>query len=180
MMSQGSDRSLLSSILDPGLGNHECVDCGDDQPEWASVNLGVVMCIQCSGIHRHLGSHISQVWHFLDICQFHNFHFKIWRWDLFNSTFYPESKWRLWRVLETRNSTLSEKMNILEEWSLVARTASWRNKRLSTLNTSNSIMILSINDNNSHWDVKLNLKIWSKLETRSMSCDCSCNPGIWI
>lgn len=30
-------------------------------PEWASLNLGVLMCIECSGIHRNLGSHISKV-----------------------------------------------------------------------------------------------------------------------
>lgn len=30
-------------------------------PEWASINLGVLMCIECSGIHRNLGSHISKV-----------------------------------------------------------------------------------------------------------------------
>ena len=58
---QGRDGEIISSILDPGLGNDTCVDCGDSSPEWASVNIGVVMCIQCSGIHRNLGSHISQV-----------------------------------------------------------------------------------------------------------------------
>lgn len=30
-------------------------------PEWASLNLGVLVCIECSGIHRNLGSHISKV-----------------------------------------------------------------------------------------------------------------------
>lgn len=30
-------------------------------PEWASLNLGILMCIECSGIHRNLGSHISKV-----------------------------------------------------------------------------------------------------------------------
>ena len=48
-------------MLDPAIGNNVCVDCGDDDPEWASVNHGIVMCIECSGIHRNLGSHVSQV-----------------------------------------------------------------------------------------------------------------------
>uniref|UniRef100_A0A2K6PCU3 ArfGAP with GTPase domain, ankyrin repeat and PH domain 1 n=1 Tax=Rhinopithecus roxellana TaxID=61622 RepID=A0A2K6PCU3_RHIRO len=30
-------------------------------PNWASLNLGVLMCIECSGIHRNLGTHLSRV-----------------------------------------------------------------------------------------------------------------------
>ncbi len=42
-------------------GNVVCVDCGASDPEWASINLGIVTCIECSGIHRSLGVHISKV-----------------------------------------------------------------------------------------------------------------------
>jgi len=42
-------------------GNGFCVDCDTPNPDWASLNLGVLMCIECSGIHRNLGSHISKV-----------------------------------------------------------------------------------------------------------------------
>ena len=30
-------------------------------PDWASLNLGALMCIECSGMHRNLGSHVSRV-----------------------------------------------------------------------------------------------------------------------
>ncbi|VFV29388.1 arf-gap with ank repeat and [Lynx pardinus] len=30
-------------------------------PNWASLNLGALMCIECSGIHRNLGTHLSRV-----------------------------------------------------------------------------------------------------------------------
>eukprot|EP00210_Caulerpa_lentillifera_P003420 g3263.t1 len=36
-------------------GNHICADCGAPDPEWASLNLGVLVCIECSGVHRQLG-----------------------------------------------------------------------------------------------------------------------------
>ena len=43
--------------------NGTCADCGvkTPRPSWASVNLGVLLCIRCSGIHRSLGTHVSQV-----------------------------------------------------------------------------------------------------------------------
>ena len=42
-------------------GNRECADCGMVEPDWASINLGILVCIECSGVHRNLGSHISKV-----------------------------------------------------------------------------------------------------------------------
>lgn len=33
-------------------GNSCCCDCGQPDPRWASINLGITLCIQCSGIHR--------------------------------------------------------------------------------------------------------------------------------
>uniref|UniRef100_A0A8C4F7M1 Arf-GAP with coiled-coil, ANK repeat and PH domain-containing protein n=1 Tax=Dicentrarchus labrax TaxID=13489 RepID=A0A8C4F7M1_DICLA len=42
-------------------GNKQCCDCGEPGPDWASINLGITLCIVCSGIHRSLGVHFSKV-----------------------------------------------------------------------------------------------------------------------
>ena len=41
--------------------NYVCADCKRNRPKWASCNLGVFICLECSGIHRSLGTHISFV-----------------------------------------------------------------------------------------------------------------------
>lgn len=42
-------------------GNNECADCGQTNPEWASINHGCLLCIECSGIHRKMGAHVSRI-----------------------------------------------------------------------------------------------------------------------
>jgi stromal membrane-associated protein len=41
--------------------NTRCADCSRKGARWASVNLGSFFCIECSGIHRNLGVHVSFV-----------------------------------------------------------------------------------------------------------------------
>ncbi|KAK0385277.1 hypothetical protein NLU13_7753 [Sarocladium strictum] len=54
---QATLKSLLK--LEP---NKVCADCKRNKhPRWASWNLGVFVCIRCSGIHRGMGTHISRV-----------------------------------------------------------------------------------------------------------------------
>lgn len=42
-------------------GNMVCADCAAAEPDWASINLGVLVCLECSGVHRSLGTHITKV-----------------------------------------------------------------------------------------------------------------------
>uniref|UniRef100_A0A8C5EV91 ArfGAP with GTPase domain, ankyrin repeat and PH domain 3 n=1 Tax=Gouania willdenowi TaxID=441366 RepID=A0A8C5EV91_GOUWI len=55
-----SDAMTIQSIRNV-RGNSFCVDCDAPNPDWASLNLGALMCIECSGIHRNLGTHLSRV-----------------------------------------------------------------------------------------------------------------------
>ncbi|XP_041861873.1 arf-GAP with coiled-coil, ANK repeat and PH domain-containing protein 2-like isoform X2 [Melanotaenia boesemani] len=54
------EESALQKVL-AIPGNACCCDCGQPDPRWASINLGITLCIQCSGIHRSLGVHFSKV-----------------------------------------------------------------------------------------------------------------------
>uniref|UniRef100_H2ZKC4 Arf-GAP with coiled-coil, ANK repeat and PH domain-containing protein 2 n=1 Tax=Ciona savignyi TaxID=51511 RepID=H2ZKC4_CIOSA len=67
-----SDNSNPTSFLEDGTGNiitkiyripgnKTCADCGKAEPRWASISLGVTLCIECSGVHRSLGVHVSKV-----------------------------------------------------------------------------------------------------------------------
>ena len=53
---------LLERIRAADPGNATCADCNStSRVEWVSLNLGIVLCIECSGIHRSLGTHISKI-----------------------------------------------------------------------------------------------------------------------
>ncbi|XP_039159405.1 ADP-ribosylation factor GTPase-activating protein AGD4 isoform X3 [Eucalyptus grandis] len=54
---QDSVAKILRSIP----GNDFCAECGSPEPDWASLNLGILLCIKCSGVHRNFGVHISKV-----------------------------------------------------------------------------------------------------------------------
>eukprot|EP00808_Paulinella_micropora_P029697 g67338.t1 len=41
--------------------NPTCADCDSKDPDWACINLGTMICIACSGVHRSMGVHVSKV-----------------------------------------------------------------------------------------------------------------------
>lgn len=41
--------------------NKLCADCKRPSPSWASINLGVFVCITCSGCHREIGVHVTKI-----------------------------------------------------------------------------------------------------------------------
>ena len=42
-------------------GNTVCFDCGTENPKWASINIGIILCLKCAGIHRGFGLQISTI-----------------------------------------------------------------------------------------------------------------------
>ena len=51
----------LAHIVRADKDNKRCCDCGKNNPRWASTNLGCFMCLECSGIHRAIGVHITKI-----------------------------------------------------------------------------------------------------------------------
>ncbi|KAF7975104.1 hypothetical protein HWV62_10381 [Athelia sp. TMB] len=54
-------RILQELVKREDLKNKACIDCGNPNPQWASLSFAVFLCLQCAGTHRGFGVHISFV-----------------------------------------------------------------------------------------------------------------------
>ena len=57
----GAANAAAAKAIRAIAGNMNCADCSAPEPAWAVYNAGVVVCIDCSGVHRQLGVHVSRV-----------------------------------------------------------------------------------------------------------------------
>lgn len=55
-----ADDSVLEKVYE-NENNRVCADCEDQNPHWASINLGIVLCKKCAGIHRMFDTSVSKI-----------------------------------------------------------------------------------------------------------------------
>ncbi|XP_061904994.1 mucin-5AC isoform X2 [Entelurus aequoreus] len=60
-ISSALSSSQVATRLWKNPSNQQCADCSAANPEWASINLLLVICDKCAGHHRSLGSTLSNV-----------------------------------------------------------------------------------------------------------------------
>ncbi|KAK3576086.1 hypothetical protein CHS0354_014089 [Potamilus streckersoni] len=54
------DNKVLNKVTE-NHHNKKCADCDAPNPHWSSINLGIVLCKKCAGIHREFQSSLSKV-----------------------------------------------------------------------------------------------------------------------
>ncbi|KAK9479874.1 hypothetical protein V1514DRAFT_303490 [Lipomyces japonicus] len=62
IVEEHKEENLVKRLRETDATNAVCADCGlTSKVEWVSINLMVIICIDCGGVHRSLGTHISKV-----------------------------------------------------------------------------------------------------------------------
>ncbi|KAG7268191.1 hypothetical protein CRUP_029806 [Coryphaenoides rupestris] len=59
MANERNKKILLEMVKQPA--NSMCADCGSSDSDWVSFELGVFVCLQCSGFHRNLSSRVKSI-----------------------------------------------------------------------------------------------------------------------
>lgn len=54
-------KQFFNHLVNSDPENKKCIDCGTAHPQWASISYGTYFCLNCSGVHRSLGVHLSFV-----------------------------------------------------------------------------------------------------------------------
>lgn len=54
-------RNFFTGFRERSEKNQRCFDCLQENPQWASVNHGILLCLSCTSQHRSMGNHVSTV-----------------------------------------------------------------------------------------------------------------------